>query len=503
MSKNLKSELKLILRHSSVYGLANMLNQAMSILLLPLYTQFLTPADYGVLEIIYFLSTIVSIVLGLGIADAMSRFYFDSEDQARRNLVVSTTVIGIGSIYLAFCLLLLPLSGWAAELFLDSRDYTEHFVILFLTLGVGFTSSIGMSYLRVEKRSVTLLIYSVSQLVLTIGLNLYFIIELQMGAKGILLSTLIASAIMGFGLLAWILSKTGLGFSKDLYRQMISFGLPMIPSSLGSYVVIASDRYFVKEYVSLADTGLYSLGYKIGSAMHSFITAPFIQIWTPRRFELFGTDDSEQVFAKIFTYFFAALTFLGLAVSLLARDILKIMTTEAYWSAHIVVPVVVLAHLIHALYYHFMIAISYKKQTKYYAYLNIVVGVINLAMNFILIPTMGVMGAALSTLVTYSARSGLVYFYADRLHPITFEFSRTVKLLAAAGAVYGVGYLLASESLWTDVAIQTGVLLLFPALLYMLGFMTPSEITFLRERWRQYSKRVRPSQDKANDAKGL
>jgi O-antigen/teichoic acid export membrane protein len=479
-----------------------MLNQAMSILLLPLYTRFLTPADYGVLEVIYFLSSIVAIVLGLGIADAMNRFYFDSEEQARRNLVVSTTTIGIGGIYLGFCLLLLPFSGLAANLFLDSPNYTDHFVILFLTLGVGFTNGIGMSYLRVEKRSVTLMIYSVSQLLLTIALNLYFIIELKMGAKGILLSTLIANSIMGFGLLAWILRRTGLHFSREIYKEMIAFGLPMIPSSLGSYVVIASDRYFVKEYVSLADTGLYSLGYKIGAAMHSFVTSPFIQIWTPRRFELFGTEDSEQVFAKIYTYFFAVLTFLGLAVSLLAKDILKIMTTDAYWSAFRIVPVIVLAHLIHALYYHFTIAISYKKQTKYYAYLNITVGVINLALNFALIPTLGVMGAALSTLITYTARSGLVYYYADRLHPITFEFTRTIKLLLAAGAVFWVGQMLASGSLWTDVAIQSGVLLLFPALLFILGFMTPTELSFLKARWQQYSAKIRPTQNFENDLKG-
>lgn len=493
MAQNLKSEMKVILRHSSVFGLSNVLGQVISILLLPLYTRYLTPTDYGALEVLYFVSTIASIVIGMGMTEAMSRFYFDSDKPEDRNRVVSTTILGIGTLYLGICSLLIFASPYAARFLLDSAEYTIHFRVLFLTLGIQFSVAIAAAYLRVIQRSFTLLFMSLAQMVLSIAANIWFIVGLEWGSLGMLTATLLVQTLIGGVAIGLILRKVGFGFNVAIYKDMVKFGLPMIPSNLGSYMMIASDRYFVKEYVSLSSTGLYSLGYKIGAMVHSFLTAPFIQIWFPRRYEHFGKDNSEEIFARIFSYFTAVLTFAALAVSLLARDIVKIMTTEPFWSSYKVVPIVALAHVIHALYYHFTIAITMKKQTKYYAYLNVTVGVLNLGLNLLLIRAYGIWGAALSTLFTYIARSGLVYFYANRLVPITWEAGRFFKVLGSALAVFAVGSLLASDSLFVDIGIQLAILLLYPILLFITGFISPREIATAREYIKMYRQRLIPN----------
>jgi O-antigen/teichoic acid export membrane protein len=378
---------------------------------------------------------------------------------------------------------------------LDSEDYTIHFQVLFVTQIAQYATAVAAAYLRVEQRSFTLLLMSLAQMVMAIGLNICFIVYLQWGRLGMLTATLITHGVIGAVAIYLILRRTGVRFGRTLYRDMVKFGLPLIPSSLGSYVAIASDRYFVKEYVSLSETGLYSLGYKVGSMIHSFLTAPFIQIWFPRRYEYFGQENAEQVFARIFSYFMAALVFAALGVSLLSRDILKVMTTEAFWPAYRIVPVIALAHVIHAFYYHFTIAITYKKQTKYYAYLNVMVGILNLLLNFLLIKAYSVWGAAFATLISYLFRSGMVYYYADRLEPIVFEVGRAVKILLCAMAVYAVGFVVASDSLFVDIGIQLLVLMLYPILLFATGFITRQEIATARQYIGQFRRKLTRSRN--------
>ncbi len=484
-SRNLGSESKVILRHGSVFGLANILSQAVSILLLPLYTRYLTPTDYGALEILYFISGILSIVVGLGVTEAMSRFYFDREDAEWRNRVVSTTIVGMGCACAVAAGLLTLLSRPAARLFLDSPRYSIHFTVLFLSLAAQFQTAVVTTYLRVRQRSTTFLVFSLTQTALTIALNIVFIVGFRWGSLGMLVATLIASGLTALIATVLVLSRTGLALDRQVIKEMMTFGLPLIPSNLGSYVAIASDRYFVKAYVSLADAGLYSLGYKLGAMMHRLLTSPFIQIWTPRRFERYGREDAEHVFARIFTYFLALLTFASLGISCVARELVRVLTTRPYWSAYRIVPMIALAHVIHAFYYHFTIPVSYRKRTTYYAYLNVSMGIVNLLLNFLLIPRFGAWGGAEATLITYAGRSALMYVLACRVDRVVFEAGKAAWILGIGCGLYGIGAMLSQEKVLLDVAVQLSVIMLYPILLLAARVISLDELVAARGELRR------------------
>jgi len=496
MVKSLKKEIKVIAKHSSVYGLANILNRIISFIMLPIYTRYLTTSDYGILQILYFVYTLVSIVLSMGISDAMSRFYFDSDKTKERNKVVSTTIIGFGSLSVILSLFLLNLTKFASIEIFDSIDYKNLFVILFLTLGVEFTVQTGFAYFRVVKQSFRLMIFSLTQLFFTISLNILFLVYMKMGVEGILLSTLIINGLIGIIMIISILIAVGSKFSFPLYWSMIKFGLPLIPSNIANYLMIASDRYFIKDYVSLSETGLYSLGYKIGSVISNFITSPFTQIWFPRRFEHFNKEDSELIFARIFTYFASIITLGALFISLMAQDILKIMTTKPFWPAYQVVSIIALAHIFHSFYYHFTIGISYKKKTVYYMYINIISGVTNLVLNYFLIRRYGIWGAAYATLTTYILRDILVYYFSNKLYPIIFEKMRIAKILIVAIFIYFVGLHLESPSVIIDLLLKTAVIIFYPILLYFLRFFNPDEIKIITEYYHKLKDRIGLSANK-------
>jgi O-antigen/teichoic acid export membrane protein len=445
MVQSLKSELKILGRHSFVYSLSNILGRMVSFILLPLYTRYLTPGDYGVLEILYFVSSIISIL----------------------SLIVS--------------LLLYFVSGTTSELVFGSREYLPHFQILYITLFTEFTIQFSLAYFRVEKRSTIILVFSLIRTVLTLSLNILFLVHYNLGAKGILLGSLVANGLTGIVMVFMVLWKTGFGFSPPLVRDMLLFGLPLIPSRIAAYIIIASDRYFIKEFVSLNRTGIYSLGYKLGSMMSQFITSPFIQIWFPRRFEHFNRGDSERIFAKIFTYFTAMLVFTSLGVALFAREIVMIMTTAPYWDAYKIVPLIVLAHIFHSFYYHFSVGITYYKKTKYFAYINIYTGILNLILNYFLITSFGIWGAAYSTLITYVIRAMLVYYYSNKLFPIIFEKIRIYKIIFSAGAIYFMGTFISVDNLLYSIVLKSVMLAAFPLLLYLTKFFSRQEITEIRK----------------------
>jgi len=231
----------------------------------------------------------------------------------------------------------------------------------------------------------------------------------------------------------------------------------------------------------MASTGLYSIGYKFGTLVHQFVTSPFIQIWTPRRFEFFDKEGSDRVFARIFTYFCAVSLFVGLMISLLSKEVIRLMTTEAFWSSYLIVPVIVLAYIVFSFHYHFNVGILIKKATKYIAYVNMANAVLNIILNFIIIRRFGVWGAAFTALICYLFKSGMTYYYANRLYPISVEWRRVSILFAGAIALFLAGSLIETGSLWLNAAAKVGVGFSYPLILYWMRMFDSSEIAKIKE----------------------
>jgi O-antigen/teichoic acid export membrane protein len=476
MSKTVGSEVKVIARHSSIYGLANVLDRIVTFVMLPVYTRFLTPADYGILELVYMTTSIISLVVGLGIESAVSRFYFDFEEQEKRNRVVSTAFLGYGGMALVVTLLLLPFSGIMARNILGSAEMKSYFVVALITLGLGMIGPIAYAYFRATQRSFTLMVFQVSKTTVSLGLNIYYVVFAGMGVYGILLASLISTGAFTVVTTFFVLRRTGIRTEFKLLWQMVKFGLPLIPSSLSGYLVHASDRFFIKEYATLTLTGLYSLGYKFGALVNQFVTSPFIQIWMPRRFEYFDRDDSERIYARIFTYFVTFSLFVGLQLSVLSREIIQIATAEPYWSSYRVVPIIVLSYIIFSFHYHFNIGILMKKQTKYIAYINIVNGILNLALNFILIKKYDIWGAAYATLICFVFKAGLTYYYSNRFYKIQMEWRRLIMLFLVAFATYFLVMRIETGSVWINLPVKAVAACGFAMALYAVRFFTAEEI---------------------------
>ena len=483
-------ELRFLLRHSSIYGLGNLLSRAVAFLMLPLYTRYLTPTDYGVLELIDVTTGMVAIVIGLGLDAAVSRFYYESADENDRRLVLSTAFWLAGMLALVGVALAAAFSAPLASLVLNSASDNRLFLVAFTTLVVAILLDLDQLYLRLHYKSVLFNAVSIVSLVLGIGLNVLFIVFFHWGVLGILMTSLVTRLIIAVPLTTWVLSRSGLRFDRGLARQMIRFGAPLIPSTLGTTIVNYSDRYFLKHFATIADAGIWGLANKLGTSIHMLITSPFILTFVPRRFEIAQREDARETFGRVSEYYFLLITTGGFLVALLADDIVRVMTTPPFFRAAVFVPWVVLTMIFYGMRYHFEFGILYAKKTHYYAAINVASALLHVGLNFLLVRSHGIAGAAAASVVALFFNSAATYVVGQRLYRIPFEIGRKARVLAVAATLCVVARWLHPSPLAASVALKAALVLAFPALLVLTRSILPEDVARFRRLLARFAPRM-------------
>jgi len=467
-------ELKTLLRHGATYGFGDLLSRVIGFLMIPVYTHYLKTSDYGINEIVGLTAEVIGIVLSLGIAGAINRFYYDKEIE-NPNLVVSSTFVGVpvlGFIVLGvLSIFSRELAGWI----LEGRDQWIYIFLALCTLWFNQTFHLVYAYLRVRERSITYVILSLAKLVIALSLNIYFIVILEWGVLGLFVSNLITAGIFCVSVFPWYLREVGPKFSFRIVKKMLRFSLPIIPANLASLVVNASDRYFIRAFLSLSDVGVYALGYKLGNVVFYLVRVPFMQIWDPRRYALYQQDAPLEFYARIATYFTGLMIFVGLGISIFVQDVIQIISPQEYWGAAVYVPAVALCYVIYALDHHVAFGILIKKKTEYWTYVNLAMGALNLALNFILIKKLGIWGAVFATFLSLVFKISALHSISRRFLRIPFEWGRMGSILAVAMLVYFLSVLIHPSSLITSLFYDSTMALSFLCLLWIFGIIHQDE----------------------------
>lgn len=486
--KELK-ELKFLLKHSSIYGLGSILARIVSFALLPLYTRYLTPTDYGILELVDITTGMIGIVVGVGISSAVSRFYYESDDVKFRHQVISTVYITVATVAGISLLLLNFSTEFLAGLILDNKDYQYFFQLSFLSLFIGLIYDVGLIYLRLLHKSVIYIWLSVTSLIIAVSLNIYFVAYLEYGVLGILYSMIITRLIICIPVTAFIIKGVGITYNHELSLEMLKYSLPLIPSSIATTIVNYSDRYFIKYFISIHDAGIFALANKVGSVVHMLITSPFIMTFLPRRFEIAKEEGVKENFVKIFDYYLMLILFVTLGLSVSANEIMYFMTTPEFYRASNYVPIIALTMVILGLKYHFEFGILYTKKTKYYLYINVTTSTIHILLNYFLVQLYGVWGALYSSLAVISLNTLLIYFVAQKLYRIPFDFYKSALTLCIAVGLYYISSITMSGNIFLVMLYKFLVVMSFPLLLILFRVVSEQEFNAFK-KWAKNLLRV-------------
>ena len=414
--------LKVVFQHSSIYLVGDLIRRPISLLLLPFYTRYLTPADYGIIELLDLAIMVISLVVGLSAAgDALVRIYHEQTTVRNRNAAVGF-VSSAGAMAMA-----MPLSMW-----LFHADYTHLIRLALLCISFGAVTETLMLYLQIKGRPVRFVCFSVTQTISLVGFNVYFIGGRGMGVEGFVLSKCIVLITVATVLLIFTIRETGFRFSWTIARSFASFGAPLILSSLSTFSIHFSDRFFVARFCTLADLGVYALAYKVGMLVSILVGGPFGSVWNATFYSRLSEENWRSEFGRTALYLSAASALVSVGLSVFARPVLGIAVTTGYMGAIALVPIIAFSYAIRVIGDFFKAILFISKRSRLFGGICTGCALLNLTLNAVLIPRYGIYGAALATLATWAAYLGLCWGYAQREHRIPYSVRSFATLFVIA-----------------------------------------------------------------------
>ncbi len=455
----------------AAYTAASILSKLIAVALLPLYTRYLTPADYGAAEVMFAAVVSASIVVRFGMIEALLRFYYkDDEDPAQ---VVASSFAALFWLSTAAALIALPFAGAISEMLLD-RSAPELARISIGGLWVLTMVEYLLTLFRLEERARAYFVTTIVNVLAAIALTVILVVGRDAGARGLLLGSYLSGAVVALGLIAVQWRRLSLRFDRPLMRRMTRFGLPTMPAELSLYRLNFVDRIVIVRSAGLAEAGLYSLAVKFAQAVNVLVRG-FQLAWPPLAYSIRDDGEARRAYAAIVTWFVAGCAFVVTGMWLFSRWIVRILAAPQFFESYEAIGLIATGVTLYALYMVLVVILGRTGRTEFNLPATIAALAANLALNIALVPPLGIVGAGLALVASYVVVVGLMYVFTQRLFPVPYEWSRLARVVLITAALVLFGELLLPTSGAVGLLARIALWLIYPAALLLSGFFTAEE----------------------------
>ncbi|MGH3008609.1 MAG: oligosaccharide flippase family protein [Gaiellaceae bacterium] len=485
-SRSLSSQLFELSRHSVIYGVGGLMSRFLSVLMLPLYTSYVSTPDYGRIEILMTGMAVAVVVIRGGANFGFIRFYFLEKDPDYRRRLIRTvfwTQMAYATLALVLCIVLAPqLANWLGVAYHAGSHLQGSGTSLVVATGVLLWVNVNYAQMtnlfRAEQRSVAFSIATLANIAITVPLTVILVVVYREGPLGIVVGNLSGTLVVFGALLAYRREQLGLQFDRKLLRSMNRFGVPLMAAALAMWVTNFGDRIMLSKLLHgsyrLTEVGQYSLANKISSAMVLLFTA-FQIAWPAFAYSIEDEKEAKRAYAYVLTYLMLLAAWAAIGLSLFAPWIVHIARKPGYWPAATAIPALAYSAVFFAGFTVVTIATGRVRQTKFNWIAAAAAAALNFGLNFWLIPAYGMLGAAYATLAAYVLLMVIRTWNAQKLYPVAYQWRRVAIILLAAGALTGVG-----EAFRHSLPLAFALTLAYPLLLAPLGFYLPAERKRLR-----------------------
>lgn len=477
-----------MLNHSAIYALGIFIQYSTSIVMMPIYTRYLTPQDYGVADLLALGVEVVGLIIGVISAEAIFRFYFEKDDAQHKRSVAFTVFLVSLLINLVGYLFIYFTAVYSSSYLFEGTNISNGVALVRIygaTLIFQVLTAIPMAYIRAQQKPVLFVMFSVLRLVLAVACNIYFIVYQELHVVGVIYAVFTFSAIHGAILFTYMISKTGITFSGSLARKALSFSWPLMLSSFALFLVTYADRLFIKHYVDLTAVGLYSLAYKFGFIFIAVSWAPFSQMWESQRYIVAKQANAQEIFRYTFRMTQSFVLICAAGLSIFAQDILRILAGSEFQEAYRLIGIIVFAYVFNIWSQYCMFGILYSKKTIYKSYADWLTLFFTLILYFFLIPKWGAMGAAVATYISLLLRFLLLNYWSNKFFDMSLDWPRTILISVLAYLVYGISFYIEAP-IMISLALNASLLFGFMVMVWFIGFSIQD-----RERVTDYIKAFR------------
>lgn len=387
-----ESRNKYLLKNTAVFTLGNFASKFISFFLVPLYTNVLTTQEYGTIDLVITICTVVVPIITLNIMEGLMRFNLDKG--ADKN---SITKIGITILFLG-CILgivLIPiLKLWNA---ISSISVLVYFYIV-----CSASSQVFLCDLRGKELLVQYSIGNILNTLLIAGFNILFLLGFKLGIAGYLLAYTISNAIVA--VYALIIGKGYRAITASLdkrkLKEMLKYSVVLIPNSFMWWIMNSSDHVMVTSMIGAAANGVYAISYKLPTLISTF-AGIFTQAWSYSAIREEDAEDVESYTNNVFKSMIGVIMLIGLCMMAVIKPFLKIYVSPNYYEAWKYTPFLIIGCVFLTLASFMSTSYTVHKDSKGFLLSGTFGAILNIALNFTLIPNFGVYGAAFATCISY------------------------------------------------------------------------------------------------------
>lgn len=468
-------QLKRLGADTAIYGVSTILARLLNFALVPLYANILTTAEFGVVANVYSYIGFIIIFYSFGMESSYFRFASAKEIGSEKDNF-STPYLSVALMSGLFSLLMLLFSVPLTSVFqIDAGLYR----VIMYTAGIMFFDAVVMvpyASLRLQRRAKFFAGTKIFNIVLTVVLNIVTVYHLRWGIEGIFLSNLAASFCTFLFLIPTTASQLQLSFHKGLLKELLKFGLPIVPVGLSGIALQLVDRPILKLLMDDSAVGIYQANFRLGIFM-ALITGMFEFAWRPFFLSHAKDPDAKRLFSRVMTYYLAICAVVFLVLSFFLEDVIqykffgqRYILPPQYWEGLAIVPFVLLSYTFMGIGTILNAGIQIEKKTMYLLPTSLSGSLTKILLTFLLVPMFGIMGAAYATLAGYIMVEVTLFIVVQRFYHIDYEYARILKLTLVTAAAFTTVSLLDP-----GIMVKGGILLAWGAGIIATGFFTRGE----------------------------
>ncbi len=461
----------------AAYTAASIVSKLIAVALLPLYTRYLTPDDYGAAEVMFAAVVSASIIVRLGVIEALLRFYYKDDESPDR--VVATSFAALFWFATAAALIALPFAGPISEALLN-ESAPDLARISIGGLWVLTMFEYLLTIFRLEERARAFFAATMLSVISAVGLTVVLVVGAGEGARGLLLGSYISGAAFVLGLIFVHRRRLSLWIDRPLLRRLMRFGLPTMPAELSLYMLNFVDRIIIVRSLGLAEAGLYSLAVKFAQGVNVLVRG-FQLAWPPLAYSIRDDGEARRAYAAVVTWFVAGCAFVVVGMWLLSRWIVRALAAPEFFGSYEAIGLIATGVTLYALYMVLVVILGRTGRTEFNFPATAAALAANVGLNLVLVPPLGIVGAGLALVGSYLVVLALMYGFTQRLFPVPYEWARLARIVLVSAALVGLGELLLPTDGLAGLASRTILWLAYPLMLLLAGFFNQSERHWLSQ----------------------
>lgn len=438
-----------LIKNTSVYTLGALLPKMGAFVFLPIYLSYLSSSDYGIISSLHVLNGVLVVLFTLSMPRALYRIYYDYESQEKKKILFGTIFISVLVLALLSLCILFLMKQQVQKVYM-SIDFYPYFAYALIIVFIQSLQVIPTIFLQIKERAAVFVSLSIALFFFKSILILWFIIGLKRGAMGYLEAELIAALVFLPIYYSFTYKEISLKWDRMVFKNVIHFSLPIVPGILSAWVLNLSDRVFIERYFSTADVGVYSLGYQIAGLVLIFSMA-FKKAYDPYFYKMANTVDVFKAKKRLYStnyVFVLVLLLVSFIISFFAKEGITLFFNNDYYSAIRIVPIISLAYLVSQNSALLNVMMYQEKKTKIVMYIIVGSALLNIFLNFILIPRIGIMGAAYATLISFLSVFLFSYLLAKKTFFIPYNWKGLAPIFILLLFVYFGFYFLRIENIY-------------------------------------------------------